>query len=98
MDARELNQRCVALFQNPDVRNHFWHPRMFWEVHGQDTPSLDDLTEPKVDLMELEVLLSESAHVESVCADALEQREPGRATLIRHMLHRGDMPLLHRPH
>lgn len=98
MNARELNQRCIDLFQNPDVRNRMWHPRMFWNVHGQDAPGNDALREPKVDLMELEVLFAEAAHVSSVCADELERRQPGRCGFIRRMIRRGDMPLLHRPH
>ena len=98
MNERELNHRCVELFQNPDVRKHMWHPRMFWNVHGQDTPTTDELCDPKVDLMELEVLFAEAAHVPSLCADELERREPGRPSFIRRMIDRGDMPLLHRPH
>lgn len=98
MNRQELNERCVQLFQNPDVMRHFWHPRMFWETHMKDNPQPDELVEPKVDLMELEVMLAEVAHVDSACADELESREPGRAELIQLMIRRGDMPLLHRPH
>lgn len=95
---KELNQRCVALFQNPDVQRHLWHPRMFWETHMKDNPTPDELVEPKVDLLELEVMLAEAAHVPSVCSTELERREPGRTDLIRHMIRRGEMPYLHRPH
>ena len=98
MDDKALNQRCVALFQNPDVVRHFWHPRMFWETHMKDNPTPDELVEPKVDLMELEVMLSEVAHIPSACAQELEQREPGRPETIRLGIRRGDMPYLHRPH
>lgn len=98
MNEKELNQRCVELFQNPDVMRHMWHPRMFWETHMKDNPTPDDLVDPKVDLMELEVMLAEVAHVPSECASDLESREPGRSELIQHMIRRGDMPLLHRHH
>ncbi|MDX5333604.1 MAG: hypothetical protein LPK58_06120 [Gammaproteobacteria bacterium] len=98
MNDRELNQRCVELMQNPDVMNHMWHPRMFWETRMKDNPTPDELVDPKVDLLELEVMLAEVAHVPSACAAELERREPGRADLIRHMIRRGDMPFLHRPH
>ncbi len=94
----KLNRRCVELFQHPDVQLHCWHPRMFWETRMKENPAPEELTEPKVDLRELEVLLAESAHVPSVCAEELNQEDPGRADLIRHMVHRGEMPYLHRPH
>lgn len=97
MDQKTLNTRCVALFQNPDVRLHCLHPRMFWETHQADTPRIESLCEPKVDLLELEVMLCELAHVPSQCAQDLEQQEPGRVDLIRHMTRRGEMPFLHRP-
>lgn len=98
MNERELNRRCVELFFNPDVQLHCWHPRMFWEVEPLENPMADDLTDPKVDLRELEVILAEAAHQPSVAATELEAENPGRAELIRHMLHRGDMPFLNRPH
>lgn len=63
-----------------------------------ENPKPEDLQQPKVDLRELEVLLAEATHQDSQCAAELEQEEPGRATLIRHMVERGEMPLLHRPH
>lgn len=98
MNEQELNERCIQLFQNPDVRKRMWHPGMFWNVHGQDTPTTDQMREPKVDLLELEVLFAEVAHQPSLCADDLNRREPGRAEFIRRMIDRGDMPYLHRPH
>lgn len=98
MDTRRLNQRCVELFHSPDVRLHCWHPRMFWVVEPLENPRPEDLAQAKVDLEELEVLLAEAAHVPSLCAEDLQRRDPGRVDLIRHMLHRGEMPLLHRPH
>lgn len=98
MNAQDLNRRCVELFHHPDAKLHCWHPRMFWETHMLENPKPEDLQEPKVDLRELEVMLAEAAHEPSQCAEELEQEEPGRATLIRHMMERGEMPLLHRPH
>jgi len=94
----KLNRRCVDLFQNPDVQLHCWHPRMFWETRMKENPAPEELTTPKVDLRELEVLLAETAHVPSQCAEELNQEAPGRADLIRHMVHRGEMPYLQRPH
>ncbi|MEJ2632525.1 MAG: hypothetical protein P8011_03365 [Acidihalobacter sp.] len=98
MNEQELNRRCIDLFQNPDVRNHMWHPRMFWDVYGQDAPTTSELHDSKFDLMEPEVLFAGAAHVPSVCADDPEHREPGHPAFIRRMLDRGDTPLLHRPH
>lgn len=97
MTEDELNRRCVELFHHPDVRLRCWHPRMFWETGMKDNPTPDELICPKVDLRELEVLLAESAHVPSECADELEHEVPGRADRIRHMVRRGEMPFLHRP-
>lgn len=97
MNEQALNQRCVDLFRNPDVRNRMWHPRMFWNVRGQDAPTPAELCQPKVDLLELEVMLAEAAHQPSECADELERREPGRPAFIRRVIARGDMPLLRRP-
>ncbi|OOG22010.1 hypothetical protein B1C78_15605 [Thioalkalivibrio denitrificans] len=98
MNRDELNRRCVELFQHPDVQLRCWHPRMFWETGMKDNPTPEDLIRPKVDLRELEVLLSESAHVPSECVDELNREAPGRADLIRHMARRGEMPYLQRPH
>ena len=98
MNAQELNRRCVELFHHPDAQNHMWHPRMFWETNQVENPKPEDLQRPKVDLRELEVLLSEVTHQPSECADELEREEPGRVSLIRHMTDRGEMPFLHRPH
>lgn len=98
MNAQELNRRCVDLFHHPDAQLHCWHPRMFWETHMVENPKPEDLQQPKVDLRELEVLLAEVTHQDSQCATELEQEDPGRTTLIRHMVERGEMPLLHRPH
>ncbi len=97
MDTQAINARCVKLFHNPDVRLHCWHPRMFWNTHGLDNPRPETLLEPKVDLLELEVMFSELAHVPSLCARELDAREPGRVDLIRHIVRRGEVPFLHRP-
>jgi|GEM_PF-668063 len=96
MDAEAINKRCVELMQHPDVQNHLLHPRMFWEVGNLDDPGPEDLTQPKVDLRELEVMLSEYAHQPSQCLEELNAERPGRGDTIRHMVHRGDMPLLMR--
>lgn len=98
MDLQELNRRCVQLFYHPDVQLHCWHPRLFWAIEPRENPAPEDLTRAKVDLMELEVLFAEAAHQPSLCADELERRDPGRVSLIRRMLRRGEMPLLKRPH
>lgn len=97
MDTEALNQRCIELFEKSQGQNHYWHVRMFWHTDRHDNPSPRELTDPKVDLLELEVLLSAATGEESQCAEALEAREPGRAALIRHMVQRGEMPLLRRP-
>ncbi|AOU98946.1 hypothetical protein BI364_14150 [Acidihalobacter yilgarnensis] len=93
----EINTRCVELFLRDDVRQFCWHPRMFWVVNGQDAPNARTLVTPKVDLMELEVLLSSAARVPSTCAEGLNDREAGRADFIQRNLARGDMPYLRRP-
>jgi hypothetical protein len=80
MNREELNRRCVELFQHPDVQLRCWHPRMFWETNMKDNPRPEELTRPKVDLRELEVLLAESAHVPSECADELNRRIRGGRT------------------
>jgi len=98
MNTQELNRRCVELFYHPDTQLHCWHPRMFWETNMVENPKPEDLQRPKVDLHDLEVLLAEAAHQESQCAEELERKEPGRPALIRHMMERGEMPFLHRPH
>ena len=97
MDQEALNERCVSLMQNRDVLLHMWHPRMFWEVGSLDNPQPRDLLKPKVDLCELEVMLSAAAHVPSMCLSELEQRSPDRAHTIVHMIRRGEMPFLDRP-
>ncbi|HKK13068.1 MAG TPA: hypothetical protein VKA14_00255 [Gammaproteobacteria bacterium] len=97
MDAQTLNQRCVELMNNPDVQHRMWHPRMFWKVGALENPRPGELTSPKVDLEELEVLLASAAHQKSQCLEDLNKRIPGRGDLIVHMVRRGDMPLLARP-
>jgi hypothetical protein len=96
MEQTELNQRCVDLFFHPRVQTKLWHPRMFWDIGMQQSPKPTDLTTPKVDLMELEVLLAAAAYEASECADALNAREPGRADFIRRAVQSGQRPLL--PH
>lgn len=96
MDAKSLNQRCVSLMQSQGVQAHMWHPGMFWEVGDLDNPRTEDLTRPKVDLEELEVLLSEAAGEDSHCAQSLNERHAGRGDFIRRMVRRGDLPLLSR--
>ena len=97
MDNETVNQRCVELMANPDVQRHMWHPRMFWDVGYLENPQAADLTAPKVDLGELEVLLSTAAHQTPQCLEEVNERHPGRGDLIMHMVRRGDMPLLDRP-
>jgi len=62
MEHAELNGRCIELFERPRVRNHMWNARMFWELGKAHTYTRDDLIHPKVDLCELEVLLSAAAY------------------------------------
>lgn len=94
MDTEDINARCVDLVQKEDVKLRMWHPRMFWDVGDLDDPTPDDLTRPKFDLLELEVLLSAAALEESRCAADLNQREQGRADFIIRQVHRGELPLL----
>jgi hypothetical protein len=95
MDQSELNQRCVDLFFHPRVLQHMWHARMFWDIGSELSPKPTDLSKPKVDLQELEVLLCAAAYEESQCADDLNAREPGRADFIRRAVQSGQRPLLH---
>lgn len=95
MEPSELNGRCVELFYSPRVRNQMWNPRMFWNIGRIMNPSTDALTQPKVDLCELEVMLSAAAYVDSKCASDLEARRPGRAAFIRRAVQSGQRPMLH---
>lgn len=94
MDQNELNTRCVELFQSPRVMQKMWNARMFWEFGRKLNPQAADLTVPKVDLEELEVLLSAAAYVDSQCAAAVNAREAGRADFIRRAVQSGQRPLL----
>ncbi|NIR60521.1 MAG: hypothetical protein GWO02_13905 [Gammaproteobacteria bacterium] len=94
MDKEALNRRCVELMQHPRVKLQLWAPRMFWVVDGKDDPVPEDLTRPKVDLRELEVMLSAAAHEPSQAAEELESEEPGRAGFIARHLRTGQRPLL----
>lgn len=95
MDQTELNQRCVELFFHPRVQQQMWSPRMFWDIGDELAPKAADFVKPKVDLLELEVLLSAAAYEDSKCADDLNAREPGRADFIRRAVRSGQRPLLH---
>lgn len=95
MDKSELNKRCVELFYHPRVQQRMWNARMFWDVGRKLTPKADELTSPKVDLLELEVLLSAAAYEPSQCAEELNAREAGRADFIRRAVQGGQRPMLH---
>ncbi len=95
MDRNDLNKRCVALFQHPRVSNHMWNARMFWDFGRKLNPAAEELTNPKVDLCELEVLLSAAVFEASQCADELNSRNPGRADFIRRAVQSGQRPVLH---
>ena len=97
MDQEALNARCRELMQHPDVKRRMWHPPMFWDAGTEDNPNREDLSTPRVDLCELEVVLATAALQPSQCAEALEQRAPGRAEFIRRSVLRGELPLLSRP-
>jgi hypothetical protein len=94
MNNEELNQRCVDLLKKPGVQHQLWHPRMFWEVGALDNPAASDLTDPKVDLSELEVMLATAANEPSLCRDEVNERRPGRADFIQRQIRRGERPLL----
>ena len=94
MEKTELNNRCVELFNHPRVRNMLWNPRMFWNYGRKLNPTEADLTTPRVDLCELEVLLSAAAWTESTCAADLNGRNPGRADFIRRAVQSGQRPIL----
>ncbi len=96
MDQQELNNRCVSLFQSPRVQTKLWNPRMFWNVGRILNVKPEQLTEPKVDLCELEVMLAAAAYEPSQCADNLNAREAGRADFIRRAVQSGQRPLLQR--
>ena len=94
MDKNELNKRCVELYYSPRVQNMMWSASMFWNVGRKLNPTADDLSNPKVDLCELEVLLSAAAWSESKCAADLNSRNPGRADFIRRAVQTGQRPLI----
>ncbi|MFN4263471.1 MAG: hypothetical protein ACK4IT_07685 [Thioalkalivibrionaceae bacterium] len=96
MNAEALNQRCVELFTSPRVANKLWSPRMFWKVGQLLNSRPDQWVDPKVDLCELEVMLSAAAYVPSECAETLNNRNPGRADFIRRAVQSGQRPLLTR--
>lgn len=93
MEQTALNRRCVELMQHPRVKLQMWHPRMFWYVE-KDNPKPADLKRPKVDLWELEVMLSAAARERSQAAGELDARIPGRADFITRAVHSGQRPLL----
>lgn len=97
MDQALLNRRCVKLFRHPRVRLQMWHAPVFWETDLIDNPRPEDLARPKVDLRELEFLLSAAAMVPSECAPELDERVRGRADFIRRHVRSGQRPLLNRP-
>lgn len=94
MDKAALNQRCITLFQHPRVKLRLWHPRMFWKVGDVFNPDPKTWNEAKVDLCELEVLLSAAAFESSECAETVNQKEPGRADFITRQARGGMRPLL----
>mgnify|MGYP006272362123 FL=1 len=94
MNQEELNDRCIKLLRSQGVQNQMWHPRMFWEVGALDNPTSQDLTRPKVDLSELEVMLATAANEPSLCRDEVNARRPGRAEFIERHIRRGERPLL----
>ncbi len=97
MERTDLNRRCADLLcHHPDVKLRMWHPRMFWQT-GSDTPRVDEIMVPRVDLCELEVMLATAAMVDSQCLQELKARDPDRADYIVHPVRRGERPLLRRP-
>ena len=94
MDKTELNTRCVELFNSPRVKNMMWNPRMFWNFGRKLNPTEADLTTPRVDLCELEVMLAAAAWTDSQCAADLNSRNPGRADFIRRAVQSGQRPIL----
>lgn len=95
MDKEALNQRCIELFSHPRVQQQMWSARMFWDIGHTLTTTAADWTKPKVDLCELEVMLSAAAYETSQCADELNARENGRADFIRRAVKSGQRPMLH---
>lgn len=95
MKQAELNQRCVELYNHPEVLKKMWAPRLFWETNNNDCAFCKTFTKPKVDLAELEVMLSAVVGEVSVCATSLNQEKPGRADFIkRSIVLLGERPLL----
>ncbi|HQU15416.1 MAG: hypothetical protein B7Z66_07535 [Chromatiales bacterium 21-64-14] len=93
MEQSALNHRCVELMGHPRVKLQMWHPQMFWYVE-KDNPKPSDLKRPKVDLWELEVMLSAAARERSQAASELNARVPGRADFIARAVRNGQRPLL----
>jgi hypothetical protein len=95
MTEQELNQRCIALMQHPNVKNMMWNPRLFWHIGNQLVVKYDPefLSKPKVDLRELEVLLSEVAGEPSQCLAVLNEQNQ-RGDFIVRALRSGYRPYL----
>ena len=70
----------------------------FWQVGNQMNVAPTELTDPKVDTCELEVMLSAAALTDSQCAAELDKREPGRAAFIQRQIREGMRPLLRSVH
>lgn len=96
MTEQELNLRCIQLMQQPQVKNMMWNARMFWDIGEQMVVKYDPefLAKPKVDLRELEVLLSEAAGEASQCLAALNAEKNQRSDFIVRALRSGYRPYL----
>lgn len=99
MNRDRLNERCIALFNRPEIVKLGWFPGLFWEVGKQQlvatTP--ERLWRPRVDLFELELLLSMSAGEPSQVIDQLSHHAPERVEAITHGVATGVRPWLRRP-
>ncbi len=96
MTEQQLNQRCIDLMQHPDVKKMMWNARMFWHIGNQLAVKYDPefLAKPKVDLRELEVLLSEAAGEASQCLETLNNEKNQRGDFIVRALRSGYRPYL----
>lgn len=96
MTEQELNLRCIQLMQQPQVKNRMWNARMFWHIGNQLVVKYDAefLAKPKVDLCELEVLLSEAAGEASQCLETLNAEKNQRGDFIVRALRSGYRPYL----
>ncbi|MDH4274007.1 MAG: hypothetical protein OEW08_03100 [Gammaproteobacteria bacterium] len=89
-----VNQRCIELFFHPRVQAMGWYVELYWQLPDCARCSPLALNTPKVDLIELEVLLATVANTPSWYANKLDRQLPTRSEFIRTAVKHGRLPLL----